>query len=139
MSICINLQKISLFHMFILLIQSIFESHHMTSYVHFNHANPKIFKHLLICRNLYQQAKTHLISLVQSWNTVNFRVQWPDWLYSHFWPCLTKKIFTQLLFFVNFYQLVKNKAVSSICSGEIVHLKILQSDWLILDYISGTR
>ena len=95
----------------------------------FDHANPKIFKHLLICMNLYQHAKTHLIPLVQSWNTVNFVVQRPDWSY----PFLTmphQKIFNQLLIFVNFYQLAKNEAVLSTSSGEIIYIKILQSDWL---------
>ena len=52
--------------------------------------------------------KNQLIPLVYSGDTVNFRVQRPDWSYQH----------------------TKNEAVSSIYSREIVHLDILQSDWL---------
>ena len=88
----------------------------------FDHANPKTFKHLLICMNLYQHPKTPLIPLVQSWNTANFGVQRPDWSY----PFLTmphQKIYNQLLIFVNFYQLAKNEAVLSTCSGEIIYIK----------------
>ena len=42
--ICIKMPKISLFHLFILQIQSILKSHHMTGHTHFDHANPKNFQ-----------------------------------------------------------------------------------------------
>ena len=44
-----------------------------------DHAHPKIFNHLLICMNLYQHAKNQLIPKVHSWDTINFRVQRPNW------------------------------------------------------------
>ena len=64
------MQRISLFHLFILQIESILESHHMTSHVHFlTTPTPKIFN---IC---YIQLKS-----VNSWDTVNFEFQGPDLL-----------------------------------------------------------
>ena len=86
----------------------------------------KIFKHLLICMNLYQHVKNHLIPSVHISDTINFRVQTPAWpqpFFIHAQP----KIFNQFLIFVNLYHHAKNEAVSSVCPGEIVELKILQS------------
>ena len=117
------MQKLSFFQLFILQIQSILESCHMTSHTYFWPCQTlKFSNHLLLCRKLYQYEKTQLIPLIQSWDKVNIRVQRPDWPY----PFLTKpnqKIFNQLLTFVNFYQLVKNEAVLSIYFGEIVQQK----------------
>ena len=39
---------------------------------------PEIFNHLLICMNWCQHAKNKLIPSVHSWDTVKFRVHWPD-------------------------------------------------------------
>ena len=66
--------KNQFFHLFILQIQSILETCHPT----FDYPNPKIFNQLLICMNLYQHAKNQLIPFVHSSDTVNFRVQRPD-------------------------------------------------------------
>ena len=83
----------------------------------------KIFKHILICMNLYKHEKNHLIPSVHSSDRVNFGVHRSNWPH----PFLTmpnQKIC------VNLHQHEKNEAVSWICSGKIVDLKILQSDWL---------
>ena len=79
--------------------------------------------------NLYQHAKNQFIPFVHSSDTVNFRVQIPDWKYA-FLTMLNQNIFNQLLIFVNLHQHAQNEAVSLMYSGEIVDLKILKSDWL---------
>ena len=50
----------------------------------FEQAQPKNFKHLLTCMNLYQYAKNRLIPSVHSLDTVNFRAQRPDWPHPFF-------------------------------------------------------
>ena len=85
-----------------------------------------IFNLLLIFVSLYQRAKNQLIPSVHSSDTVNIRVQKPDWPHpflTHVQPMSNHKIFDQFLIFVNLLQHAKNEDVSSICSGEI-----LQSD-----------
>ena len=89
----------------------------------------KIFDQLLIFVITYQHVKNQVIPFVYSSDTVNFRVQRPDWP-NLFLTMPHQKLFNQHLIFVNLYQHAKNEAVSSICSGEIVDLKILQSDLL---------
>ena len=78
---------------------------------------------------LYQHAKNQLIPSARSSDTVNFRVQRPDWRYT-FLNMPNQNIFYQLLIFLSLYQHAKNVSVSSFCSQEIVNLQILQSDWL---------
>ena len=73
----------------------------------------KIFNHVFICINLYQHAKNQLIPLFHSSDTVNFRVQRPNWPYL-FLTMPNQKIFSQFLIFVNLYQHAKNEAISSI-------------------------
>ena len=58
------MQKISLFFLFILQIQSILKSHHMTGHTQFSVSTPKTFK--LIFMKLYQDAKNKLIPLANS-------------------------------------------------------------------------
>ena len=99
------MQKISLFHLFILQIQTILESRHMTSYTHF-WPTPNIFNHLLLFIKLYQHAKNQLIPLVPSWDKAYFRVKRPDCPYP-FLTMLNQEIFNQLLIFVDFYQHAK--------------------------------
>ena len=79
-----------------------------------------------LCVKLYQHAKNQLVPSVLSRDTVNFRVQRPDWPHS-FLTMPHQKLFNQLLIFVNLYQ---HEAVSSICSGEMLDLKVLESEWL---------
>ena len=65
----------------------------------------KIFKHILICMNLYQHEKNHLIPSVHSSDRVNFGVHRSNWPH----PFLTmpnQKIC------VNLHQHEKNEAVS---------------------------
>ena len=61
---------------------------------------------LLAFLNLYRHAKNQFIPAVHLWDTVNFKVQWPDWLHP-FLPILTQIIFDKLLFFVNLNKHVK--------------------------------
>ena len=70
-----------------------------------------------------------LIPSVHSSDTINFRVQRPDWPHP-FLNLPNQKNFNQLLIFMNLHQHAKNEAVSLLCSGEIVDLKILESHWL---------
>ena len=109
-------KSVHIFHLFILQIQSILESHHQTSHIHFLAMLTHFWTNQLVPSDL-------------SWDTVNFRVQRPDWPHS-FLATPHQKLFNQLLIFVNFYQHAKNEAVSSIFSREILDLKILQSEWL---------
>ena len=70
--------KNQFFCLFILQIQWI-EYHHQTSHTPFlTIPTPEMFNHLLICMNLYQHPKNQLVPSVHSWDTINFRVQWPD-------------------------------------------------------------
>ena len=100
----------------------------------------KIFKHFLICMNLYHYGKDQLIPSIHYWDTVNFKVQrqWhvvnfrnqrTDCLHS-FFTMPSQKIINKFSNFVNRYQHAKIETLSSLCSGEIFVLKIQQSDWL---------
>ena len=92
MWISINMQKISLFHQFILHIYSIFDSRNQTNHFYFWRCPPKTFSFIF-------SAKTRL-------GTPTF---------DH----AQQKVFDQLSIFVNLYQHAKHKAVSSICFGEV--------------------
>ena len=71
-----TLKEISLFHLFILQIESILESHHMTGHIHFWPHQPQNFQ----CPfNLHEFVPACKKS-VNSWDTVNLRVQRPDLL-----------------------------------------------------------
>ena len=138
MQICINMHKVSSFHLFILQIQSILAP--SQDWPHpFLTPNPNIFNHTLICVYTCQHAKNQLILSVHSWDNSKL-VQRPDWQH----PFLTManyKIFDQLLIFVNLYQHAKNEAVSSICWRRKSWLKNA-AIWLAgstLVYISRTR
>ena len=78
--------------------------------------------------NLHQHTKNQFIPSIHSWDTVNFRVLWPNWP-DPFLPVPTQ-IFFDLLIYVNFYQYPKDQAISLICSRDRVDWKILQLDWL---------
>ena len=60
------MQKISLFNLFIIELQSILESHDQTG-----HAPLKIFYQLLIYVNLHEHAKNQAISLICSGDMVD--------------------------------------------------------------------
>ena len=96
-----------LLYLFLFTIQSILESHHQTSHTHFSPCPPtEIFKHFLICMNLYQNTKNQLIPSLHSSDIVNFRVQRPNWPHS-FLTIPKQKNFYQLFFFLNLYQHAK--------------------------------
>ena len=69
-------KKISLFHLFILQIQSILESHHMTGHIHFWPCQTLNFQ----CPFNLQEFAPACKKSVNSWDTVNLRVQRPDLL-----------------------------------------------------------
>ena len=106
------MQKSSLFHLLIFVIESILESHDQTDdhdHDHFWSCPPKkIMISFLIFVNLYQHVKNQFPVSVHSSDTVNLRVPGQDWPH----PSLTmpnQKIFNQLLIFVNLYQYTKNE------------------------------
>ena len=89
---------------------------------------------------MHHHAKNQFIPSIHSWDTVNFRVLWPDWPH----PFLTTHIqnfFDQLLIHLNLYQHAKK-------SGYFIDL-FWRYGWLknpavwlaenILAHISGTR
>ena len=71
-----NMPKISLFHLFILQIESILESHHMTGHIHFWPRQPLNFQRPFNLHEFVPACKKS----VNSWDTVNLRVQRPDLL-----------------------------------------------------------
>ena len=104
---CINMQKISFYHLFILQIQSILESHQQLATPIFDHAHLIKFNYLLICVKLYKHAKNQLTQSVHSWDTANIRTQRPDWPHL-FLTIPNQKLFNQIIIFVNLYQHAKN-------------------------------
>ena len=85
---------------------------------------------LLAFLNLYRQAKNQFIPSVHLWDTVSFKVQWPDWLHP-FLPILTQIIFDKLLFFVNLSKHVKNKFIPSVHSSDTVDFRVQSPDQIV--------
>ena len=77
----------------------------------------KSLNQLLAFLNLYQHAKNEFIPSVHFWDSVNFRVSWPDWPHQ-FLNMTTQIIFNQLSIFVNLCQHAKN---------QLFHLFIFQT------------
>ena len=75
-------KSVYIFQLFILQIQSILESHHQTGHTNFWHVHPRNFKLCFNLCDIVPHAKNQLIPSILSWNTVNFRVQRPDWPHS---------------------------------------------------------
>ena len=88
----------------------------------------KTLNQILAFLSFLRHAKNQFIPSIHSWNTVHFRVLWPNWP-DPFLPVPTQ-IFFDLLIYVNLYQCPKDLAISLICSRDRVHWKILQLDWL---------
>ena len=107
------MQKISLFHLFTLQIQSIFY-----------HVNPKKLGEIVAA---CKKSGNSICSFLRYKVNLESRDQIG---HRHILTMPNQKRFKQLSIFVNLYQHAKNEAVSSTCSGEIVDLKILQSDQL---------
>ena len=76
----------------------------------FDNIYPKLIEITFPFLNLHQQAKNQFIPSTHSWDTVNFRVLWPDWLHPSV-TTPTSKFFDQLLIYVNLCQHVKNQAI----------------------------
>ena len=55
--------------------------------------------------------KNQFIPSAHFWDTVNFRVLWPEWPH-HFWPCPPKRFLLSI--FVNLYQHIKNQFILSV-------------------------
>ena len=128
-TICTSMQKISLFHLFILQIQSFQSPALNLPHPSLTMLTPKFFNYLLVCVNLCQHAKKSVNFICSFWRYSQFQspeTRLATSIFDHSQP----KIFDQLLIFVNLYQHAKNQAVSWIYSGKIVGLKILKSDWL---------
>ena len=83
----------------------------------FDHAHTKNFQSPFNLCEFVPVCKK-LIPSVHSGDTVNFRVQRPDWPHL-FLTMPNQKIFNQISIFVNLYQYAKNYAVSLIRSGKI--------------------
>ena len=66
----------------------------------FDHAHPKMIEIIFTFPEFHQYAKTRFIPSIHSWDTVNFRVPWPDWPHT-FLTTPTSKVFDQLLIYVN--------------------------------------
>ena len=119
--------KNQFFHLFILQILSVLESHHKNGHNHFLTMH-NFFNRLLICMNLYQHAKTSYFNLfileISQFQSPVTRL--PEPILDHGQP----KNFRSTFNFCQFVSTSKNEAISSICSRKIVDLKILQSDWL---------
>ena len=87
--------KISSIHKFIFKMQEILGFYELTLI-------------LLAFLNFYKDAKNRFIWSVYFWDTVNFRVPWPDKPHP-FLTMPTQKFFDQLLIFVNLYQHAKKQ------------------------------
>ena len=90
------MQKISLFHLFILQIESILESHHMTGHIHFW---PRQLLNFQRPFNLHEFVPASKKS-VNSWDTVNYgeivhlEIMQFDWL-RVFWPKSQEQDFSE--------------------------------------------
>ena len=110
-------EKISPIQKLILKIQQILGYHELNRHTHFWTSPPK--NHWI---NL------QFIPSIHSWDTVNFRILWPDWsqlFFNHAYP----KMFWSIFNSCEFVSTCKKSSYFKICSGDTVK-KILQSDWL---------
>ena len=100
------MQKISLFHLLILQIQSILSPITRLVTLICDHTHYQRFWSPFNLCEIVRTCKNQLVSSVLSWDTVNFRVQRPDWPHS-FLTMPHQKLFNQLLIFVNLYNIPK--------------------------------
>ena len=120
--ITVNMQKISSIHKLIL---QILGYHELNDHTHFWPGQPK--KLLLKIFNLeitfyfpeFAPPCKKLVHSIDSWDTANFRVPWPDWPHP-FLAMPIQKLFDQLLIHANLYHHAKNQVISLICSGVMV-------------------
>ena len=131
MWICINMHKISSFHLFPLqtcMVNFRVQSPNSSHPPILDHAHPKNFQSPFTLHELLPTCKNRLITPAHFWDSFKFsletRLATPIYYHAH------PKNLYQLLTFAYLYQDAKNKAVSSIFSGEKFDLEILQSDWI---------
>ena len=119
------MQRISLFHLFILQIQSVLQSCHQIGHSRFwlclCQSSFYLHKFVTSCKKSVSSICSFLRYSLES------RIQIGE-IYILTMP--DQKHLKQLLIFVNLYQHAKSESAILICSGEKIHLKILQSDWL---------
>ena len=115
--ITVSMQKISSIHK---LIQQILGPHELNDRSHFWPDPPKkslgYFLLSWICTTLQ---KISFVPSIHSWDTANFRVQWPHCSHS-FLTTPMQKIFDHLLIDLNLHQHAKKQAISLTCSGDMV-------------------
>ena len=84
----------------------------------FDHAHPKTIERTFRFPEFPPACKKSVHSINSLFDTVNFRVLWPDWTH----PFLTApipKLFDQLLIYANSYRHAKNQAILLIYSGDL--------------------
>ena len=132
-SICTSMQKISLLHLFIYEIQSIWESHDHTGHTHFLSFHPKkIWSAFNFCEYVLT-CKKSVLSSVHSSDTVSFSVLPLDWPHS-FLTMPIPIIFNHLLTCMNLYQDAKNQLILSAHSWVTVQCPVTRLITPIFDH-----
>ena len=91
-----NMQKITLFHLFILEIEPVLESHGKSGQTHFLTIPPQKFSNqLLNFMNMYRHAENPAITYFHFRDIVNFKILQPDWMKA-FWPTTHNLEFSQI-------------------------------------------
>ena len=121
------MQKISLFHLFILQLQSILESRHQTGHTFLAMLTLRFFSHLLVYVNLCQHAKNQLILEIKLILKSRDQID-----HTHFWPLPTKKVL------INFY-FVKPKKLNFKSQTFQYLLKCKWTFFYISDLLSSSK
>ena len=121
MWICINMQKISWFTLFLLQIQSILEPSPKRPHSFLTMLTPKIFNSFNLCESV-PACKNSVVSIClflrySKFQSPETRLDTPIFDYA------LPKIIDQILIFLTLYQHKKAETVLSIFSGEIINLK----------------
>ena len=93
----------------------------------FDQTHPKIIELTLSIAEFAPAWKNQFIPSGHFWDTVNFRVLWPDWPNSIL-TLPTQKFFDQLLVFENLYQHAKNQFIPSVHSSGTVNFRVPSPD-----------
>ena len=123
----ISMQKISLLHQSIFMIQSIWEFCNQASHAHFYHDHPKKFWSTFNFCESASKCKKSVNSICSFFRYSHFRVLSPDWS-QPFLIILTPKIFYHLLLCVNLCQHAKNQLIPSVHSWDTVNFRVHRSD-----------
>ena len=131
------MQKLSSIHT---IIQSILGSHELNGRAHFWPHPPKPLAFL----NLHQHARNQFIPSIHSWDTVNFRVMWPDWPYPFLtkstqkvkWIWLAENILAQIsgtkIIYINVHYWTNSVKINDKTSQKIWKALFLAHFWSIL-------